>query len=77
MPPDSQRITSYKAEVARVIRLEDALLEAMAQSEAIAPSEASRDAAVDHVGRLREALREAYAERDRWQVALFGPGLRP
>ena len=67
MPADSRQITAHKAAVARVIRLEDALLEALADRLPFHDTEGER------VRKLREALNEAYSERERTQHILFGP----
>lgn len=65
--PDSQQITAHKAAVARAIRLEDALLEALAEAPSLPDGEG------EQIGKLREALTESYAERARTQAELFGP----
>ncbi|MCU1689730.1 MAG: hypothetical protein JWN61_780 [Pseudonocardiales bacterium] len=66
MRPDSRQITAHKAAVARVIRLEDALLDALAD-DMFAPAGSGAQ-----IAKLREALNEAYAERARTQSSLFG-----
>jgi hypothetical protein len=66
MPAESGRITAHKAATARVIRLEDALLEAIAEDVSLPDGES------EQLVKLREALREAYEERSRTQNALFG-----
>lgn len=65
-PPDSRQITAHKAATARVIRLEDAVLEALAEEVSLPDGES------DQLPKLRSALREAYLERDRTQRELFG-----
>ncbi len=62
--PDSHQITLHKTAVARVIRLEDALLEALTGQAGGSHDERCR--------KLREALAEAYRERERTQRLLFG-----
>lgn len=67
MPPDSRRITDHKAANARVVRLEDALLAAMDDE----PPTGSPGEQSEQVRKLRHALREAYAQRELTQHALF------